>query len=435
MTDKISRLRTGPQAFRAGAPSGPLAGLRFAAKDLLDVAGHVTGGGNPDWRATHGPAAADAVAIARLVRAGATLWARRSPTSLPSGWTDATRMTERRSMPPPRAACPAALPAVRRRPSAAGLVAFALGTDTGGSVRVPASFCGLFGFRPSHGAVPTEGVIPFAPSLDTVGWFARDADLLRRVGQVLLADAPVTALPGRAALVRDGFGLADPAVQARCAPAAELALSACGMPAPAEVAMTEDGLAGWLDAYRIIQGSEIDRALGPWIRQTAPRFGANVAPRFASVRNIPPAQAAAAGSCRAAVRARLDAMLRTSVLVLPTAPVAPPPRDIPEAALGLLYPRLLALAAPAGLAGCRRSPCRSARSPAGRSGFGDRSARQRPCAARACRCYVGGVAGSAAISWSDPVTKPKHFFTFQTVASVQKSGEVVPQQSSTRMQP
>ncbi len=351
MTDKFGAFCTGPQAFRAGAPSGPLAGLRFAAKDLLDVAGHVTGGGNPDWRATHGPAAADAVAIARLVRAGATLVGKTVTDELAFG-LDGRNAHDGT---PVNAAAPGRLPGGSSSGSAAavaaGLVAFALGTDTGGSVRVPASFCGLFGFRPSHGAVPTEGVIPFAPSLDTVGWFARDADLLRRVGQVLLADAPVTALPGRAALVRDGFGLADPAVQDAVRPAAELALSACGMPAPAEVAMTEDGLAGWLDAYRIIQGSEIDRALGPWIRQTAPRFGANVAPRFASVRNIPPAQAAAAGSCRAAVRARLDAMLRTSVLVLPTAPVAPPPRDIPEAALGLLYPRLLALAAPAGLAG------------------------------------------------------------------------------------
>ena len=63
---------------------------------------------------------------------------------------------------------------------AAGQTDFALGTDTGGSVRVPANFLGLFGFRPSHGALSLDGVVPFAPSYDTVGWLARDAALLAR---------------------------------------------------------------------------------------------------------------------------------------------------------------------------------------------------------------------------------------------------------------
>ncbi|XP_073126510.1 amidase 1 isoform X4 [Henckelia pumila] len=66
------------------------------------------------------------------------------------------------------------------------LVDFSLGTDTGGSVRVPASYCGIYGFRPSHGIISASGVIPMAQSFDTVGWFARDPVILSRVGKILL---------------------------------------------------------------------------------------------------------------------------------------------------------------------------------------------------------------------------------------------------------
>src|SRR4029079_779242 len=71
---------------------------------------------------------------------------------------------------------------------AAGVVDFAVGSDTGGSVRLPASFCGILGIRPTHGRIPLDGVCPLAPSFDTCGWFARDADILKRVGRVLLGD-------------------------------------------------------------------------------------------------------------------------------------------------------------------------------------------------------------------------------------------------------
>ena len=78
---------------------------------------------------------------------------------------------------------------------ASGACDFALGTDTGGSVRVPASYCGLFGIRPSHGRIPLDGCMPLAPSFDTVGWFARDARLLERVGAVLLSISGLSRRP------------------------------------------------------------------------------------------------------------------------------------------------------------------------------------------------------------------------------------------------
>ncbi|WP_181919635.1 amidase family protein [Alkalilimnicola ehrlichii] len=166
--------------------SGPLSGLRFAVKDVIDVAGTVTGLGHPLWRSTHAPAASNADCVVRLLAAGAELIGKTHTDELTyslSGQNAHYGM-------PPNPAVPNAVPGGSSSGSAsvtaAGLVDFAIGTDTGGSVRVPASFCGIYGLRPTHGAVDNRGVAQLAHSFDTVGWFARDARILRAVGHVLL---------------------------------------------------------------------------------------------------------------------------------------------------------------------------------------------------------------------------------------------------------
>src|SRR5215470_7694180 len=137
-----------------GAAAGPLAGLHFAAKDLYDVAGQRTGGGNPDWLDSHPPAAATAPAILSLVAAGATLVGKTVTDEL--AYSIAGRNFHYGT--PTNVAAPGRIPGGSSSGSAAAvagkLVDFALGTDTGGSIRVPASLCGLYGMRPSHGRVP-----------------------------------------------------------------------------------------------------------------------------------------------------------------------------------------------------------------------------------------------------------------------------------------
>src|SRR5204863_10036877 len=97
---------------------------------------------------------------------------------------------------------------------ARGVVGFALGTDTGGYTRVPASNCGIWGFRPSHGFVSVAGVNPLAPSFDTVGVLAQSADVLAKVALVLLAAAPVSPnKPTTIHLIREAFALGDADVQ------------------------------------------------------------------------------------------------------------------------------------------------------------------------------------------------------------------------------
>ena len=181
-----------------GAPDGPLSGLTFAAKDIFDVAGHVTGGGNPDWERTHGPAECTAPTVQMLLDAGATLVGKTHTDELTRGIMGTnphygTPVEPRRSG--PRSGRIVQRLGFCRR--GRGVVDFALGSDTGGSVRMPASFCGLYGLRPTHGRISLEGVLPQAASFDTVGWFARDAATFERVGRVLLQSTSQGAMPDR----------------------------------------------------------------------------------------------------------------------------------------------------------------------------------------------------------------------------------------------
>jgi Asp-tRNAAsn/Glu-tRNAGln amidotransferase A subunit and related amidases len=193
------------------------AGLRFAAKDIYDVAGHVTGCGNPDWLATHPPATAHAAAVERLLAAGADLIGKTITDELAYSLNGQNFHYGT----PVNSNAPGRIPCGSSSGSAAAVAGaaadFALGSDTGGSVRVPAAVCGIYGIRPSHGRVAIDGVMPLAASFDTVGWFARDARVLARVGGPLLGE-DTAHIAGGAARIVDAFALAAPAVRRRSSP-------------------------------------------------------------------------------------------------------------------------------------------------------------------------------------------------------------------------
>ncbi|GKV35397.1 hypothetical protein SLEP1_g43667 [Rubroshorea leprosula] len=164
----------------------PLAGVTFAVKDIFDVKDYVTGFGNPDWQSAHEPAEKTAVAVTALLKNGAKCVGKTVMDELAYGITGENKHYGNPinpNMPSHIAGGSSSGSAVA---VAAELVDFALGTDTVGCVRIPASFCGILGFRPSHGAVSTFGVLPNSQSLDTVGCFARDPHILHRVGHVLV---------------------------------------------------------------------------------------------------------------------------------------------------------------------------------------------------------------------------------------------------------
>lgn len=164
--------------------------MRFGRKDVFDVAGRVTGCGNPDRRRTHAPASAHAVVLTRLLAAGAELSSQTVTDELAyslngENWHDGTPPNQ-----PAQRRIPGSSLAGSASAVAAGTVDFAIGTDCGGSLRIRASFCGLYGMRRTHGSIATEGLIALAPTFDAVGWFAGNADTLRRVGAVLVEAAP-----------------------------------------------------------------------------------------------------------------------------------------------------------------------------------------------------------------------------------------------------
>ena len=207
MIDTANAFVPGTAARVDGRPDGPLSGLTFAAKDLFDVAGHPTGGGNHDWaRSLPGPADRHAWAVQTLLDAGANLVGKTVTDEVSLGILgesafDGTPLNSKAPDRVPGGSSSGSAAAV-----AAGLCGAALGTDTGGSVRVPSSFCGLYGTRPTHGRLPLDGMLPQAPSSDTTGWFARDAATFSRVSAALLGEAIPRTLPTRLVIAVDAFG-------------------------------------------------------------------------------------------------------------------------------------------------------------------------------------------------------------------------------------
>lgn len=345
MSDDFGAFVPGPRVRRVPAGSGPLDGLAFAVKDLIDVAGTVTGGGNPDWARRQRPATASAPVVERLSRAGAALVGK----TLTDELAFSLEGENHHHGTPVNPRAPGRLPGGSSSGSAvavaAGLADLALGTDTGGSIRVPASFCGVYGWRPSHGRLPPEGIVPFAPSFDTVGLLARDGSLLQRGAQVLLGAGTVPNVPTRFLLAADAFALAGAAT------AAALRAAIAGWAAVEEIAVFDGAPEAFRDAYATLQGLEIATALGDFLA-TRPTFGPTIQPRFEGVRALDPSQERRWRDWRTSTAARLHRLLPPgAVLLLPSAPSIAPRHFLRGEAAGAFYDVALTLGSVAGHAG------------------------------------------------------------------------------------
>jgi amidase len=298
---------------------GPLAELDFAAKDIFDVEGQVCCCGYPDWLASHAPATRTAPVITRLVEAGATMVGKTITDELAYSLNGQNFHygTPRNGGAPDR--IPGGSSSGSVSAVANGAADFALGSDTGGSVRIPAAVNGICGIRPSHGAVDLTGVMPLALSFDTVGWFARDAALLSRVGEVLLPEDRAKDALGRATLIpTDAWALADPEVRA----VLTAALDRLALPRRQDIDLAgpTGGLDAWRIAFRTIQMREIWAQHGAWIESRKPRFGPEIAERFALAKQTAAQPDQGEGDLRAETRALLDEYLAAgAVMVIPTA--------------------------------------------------------------------------------------------------------------------
>jgi len=304
--------------------SGRLNGLTFAAKDVIAVKNHSSGAGNPDWLRTHLPSAKTAPSIERLLAEGAELLGMTHTDELMYSLNGENYHYGTPINPKAPPCIPGGSSSGSAVAVAAKLVDFALGTDTGGSVRVPSSYCGIYGFRPTHGIISMEAVIPLAASFDTLGWMASDSDTLLKVGEVLIEQQSDQDLAYHAMYTsKESWSLVDGDCANVLTSHVNHIEQSLGPMTSTELA--QEGLTAWMDTFRYLQGYEIWKAHGQWIEQYNPFFGPGISDRFKWASTIKESDCVAALQLREQLRERVINLLgNNGLLILPTTPGTPP---------------------------------------------------------------------------------------------------------------
>lgn len=323
MTDNAFAFMPYPFVDVPRAVAGPLSGYTFAVKDLFDVAGYPTGGGNPHVLAMSGIKAANAPVVQQLLDAGAQLVGKTHTNEM------AFSMSGKNAHygTPRNGAAWERIPGGSSSGSASAvsnsLCDFALGSDTGGSVRTPASYCGLYGLRPSHGRLSLAATQALCESMDTAGYFTRDAELFGKVGECLLGEdtAPLPAAP-RVLISETLMAMLPQASRDALAPALARIEAACGpiITLEGELPSLTDGY--W--AFRYIQGYEAWQAQGATVETYGLMLGPDVAARFAWSKAVTEEQYRQSCAVREQFSQAWEALLGDAVLVMPTVPdIAP----------------------------------------------------------------------------------------------------------------
>jgi amidase len=326
-----------------GADEGPLAGHTVAVKDLYAIAGQAIGVGVRAFLAEASSETVTAPAVTALLDAGADV--------LGIAQTDQFAYSIAGLNPdygtPPNPAVPGGVPGGSSSgPASAvalGQVTIGLGTDTAGSIRVPASYQGLWGLRTTHGAVSLEGVAPLAPRYDTVGWMTRDGETLLAAASATLGD--ITARPEPSVLVsRDLIAVAPPALRdAFWSTLAAYDIEVTNVDTPSARDM--------FDAFRVTQQAEAWRANGEWVSAHPDALAPDVAERFRLAAAVSEELETEGLLDVARFGAELDDALGEAILVLPSAASAAPALDAKPKALNQIREATLSLTAVAGLTG------------------------------------------------------------------------------------
>jgi len=334
----------------AGAAKGLLAGMTVAVKDMYDITGERTGGGSPDWLAAQRPATRNASAVQKLLDAGATIIGK---TICDEFFYSVAGVNEHYGTPVnPRA--PGRVPGGSSSGSASAAASsacdFALGSDTGGSVRIPAAFCGVYGIRTTHGRVDTTGAMAMAGSFDAVGWFANGPGVLRNVGAVLLDGHARRAAVEQLLVLDDAFEQADDGVAAMLK--AALTGMAPALPGMGHIRIAPEGFDNWRECFRVIQAHEIWNVYGDFVTRSKPKLGAGIRERMAAASKVGADDLKQAKDVLAQARAYLRGTVQPgTVLALPTAPSIAPLTEASPAELDSVRVRIMRLTCMAGLAG------------------------------------------------------------------------------------
>ncbi|WP_299260668.1 amidase [uncultured Kushneria sp.] len=350
MSDVIERVdrsvwvRGRPEQGTTGMTHGPLAGQRLAVKDLFDIQGEITGAGNPDWAAAQRPARHTAPSVQALLDAGAPLAGKTQTDEFAYSLNGAnvhygTPVNPRAPDRLPGGSSSGSAIAVAR-----GEAEIGLGTDTGGSIRIPASYNGLWGLRPTHGMISSDGLVPLAPCFDTVGWLCRDHDTLSSVAEVLLPTARVDA-PGSVMTLLVPEALAGEASRFRQALGARQDLLI--------QSLSDQWLAHLGRTFRVLQGRDIWRVHGEWITREQPRLAPDIEARFQWCATLTELDEQTARRAREEI---INALRTFSddgaqLLAMPTAPGASPLLSLTGRRLETYREHLMGMTALAGLWG------------------------------------------------------------------------------------
>jgi len=310
------------------ADCGILNGKTVAVKDNIDIKGMITGGGNPLWAQTH-PAAEDhAPCIRTMLASGAMLAGKTHLDELAFSLMGINHHygTPQNHKTPQRV--PGGSSSGSASAVSAGRVCIALGTDTGGSVRLPASFCGIFGLRPTHGVISTQGVIPLAPSYDTVGFFT---DNLQDMASIVALYFDTKTERSSRYNFKAPEDLWSHANRKTCNSIfGHFKLEKLLNDKTSLLSKTSG--TDWSEIFRVHQSREVWLALGEWISKNEPEFGPGLKERFEFSKSVTDLDFKNAIKKRAELSAIIDDyMEEESIIILPTAPgPAPLLNDGPE---------------------------------------------------------------------------------------------------------
>jgi len=334
----------------SGAMSGPLAGLTAAVKDMYDIAGERVSCGNPEWFVAHAPAEKNADAVQRILDAGATVIGKTVCDEFFYSVSGANAHYGTPINPRATGRIPGGSSSGSASATASGVCDFALGSDTGGSIRVPASFCGIYGLRPTLGRVGLSGVQAMSPSFDVPGWFASGPGVFRNVGTVLLDERWTVAKIDRVVILEDAFAEADADVAILLHTALELMSD--DLPVYVHAHIAPDGFDPWRECFRFIQAYEVWQTFGAFVDYYKPQLGPGIRERmvFAASVTFQQAEAARAVHLRACEHVRSYVPPGT-ILALPTTPCVAPRIDTAGPELEAFRIRVMRLTCIAGMGG------------------------------------------------------------------------------------
>ncbi|MGA9457448.1 MAG: amidase, partial [Pseudolabrys sp.] len=333
-----------------GAETGPLEGLTAVVKDMYDIAGTRTGGGNPEWLAAQKPATQHAAVVEQILAAGATITGK----TICDEFFYSIAGVNAHYGTPTNLRAPGRIPGGSSSGSAAACAAnacdFALGSDTGGSVRVPASFNGIYGLRPTHERIEHSGVADMAPSFDVPGWFAATPGVFRKVGAVLLDSRRVAAKINRVVVLEDAFAQAEELVADLLRTLLEFMSD--DLPGMAHGRIAPEGFDPWREAFRIVQAYETWQTFGGFITKHRPNIGPGVKERMQFASTVTRVQADASREVVNKARDHIrQVAVPGTVLALPTAPSISPKIEISGAELEEFRTRVMRLTCTSGISG------------------------------------------------------------------------------------